>query len=203
MVEIKNVKVYGLHESMKRSGYPMQTGEPEIDLYLNDSDIARATKLSNTPQGSGHSNFLKGIVVQLDIKYPQYFTPQLQRYHWIDIISSNSKMHRLVTKASQDDFHTSFNKYVDNDMIARIKEYVDKYNTEDDKYFYFMKALSNLPMGYELWMGISTNYLQLTTIYNQRKNHRLTEDWGAFCTMIENLPYSYFITGENNDSKSV
>ena len=27
MVEIKNVKVYGLHESMKRSGYPMQTSE--------------------------------------------------------------------------------------------------------------------------------------------------------------------------------
>jgi hypothetical protein len=27
MVEIKNVKVYGLHESMKRSGYPMQTNE--------------------------------------------------------------------------------------------------------------------------------------------------------------------------------
>jgi len=203
MVEIKNVKVYGLHESMKRSGYPMQTGEPEIDLYLNDSDLSRATKLSNTPQGSGHSNFLKGIVVQFDIKYPQYFTPQLQRYHWIDIISSNSKMHRLVAKASQDDFNESFNKYVDNDMIARVKDYVTKYNTEDDKYFYFMKALSNLPMGYELWMGISTNYLQLKTIYSQRKHHRLTEDWGAFCTMIENLPYSYFITGENNDSKSV
>ena len=197
MVEIKNVKVYGLHESMKRSGYPMQTVEPEIDLYISDNDLDRATKLSNTLQGSGHNNFLKGIVVQFDIKYPQYFTPQLQRYHWIDIISSQSKMHRLVAKASQDDFSTSFNKYVDNDMIARIKEYADKYNTEDDKYFYFMKALSNLPMGYELWMGISTNYLQLKTIYNQRKNHRLTEDWGAFCTMIENLPYSYFITGDS------
>jgi hypothetical protein len=195
MVEIKNVKVYGLHESMKRSGYPMQTDEPKIDLYISDSDLDRATKLSNTPQGSGHSNFLKGIVVQFDIKYPQYFTPQLQRYHWIDIVSSNSKMHRLVAKASQDDFSTSFNKYVDNDMIARIKEYADKYNTEDDKYFYFMKALSNLPMGYELWMGVSTNYLQLTTIYNQRKNHKLHEDWGVFCDMVENLPYSYFITG--------
>lgn len=203
MVEIKNVKVYGLRESMKRSGYPMQTVEPEIDLYISDSDLSRATKLSNTPNGSGHSNFLKGIVVQFDIKYPQYFTPQLQRYHWIDIVSAQSKMHRLVAKASEDDFSTSFNKYVDNDMIARVKDYVAKYNTEEDKYLYFMKALSNLPMGYELWMGISTNYLQLKTIYNQRKNHKLHEDWGAFCTMIENLPYSYFITGDSNDSKSV
>jgi len=197
MVEIKNVKVYGLHESMKRSGYPMQTVEPEIDLYISDSDLSRATKLSNTPQGSGHNNFLKGIIVQFDIKYPQYFTPQLQRYHWIDIVSSNSKMHRLVAKASEDDFNESFNKYVDNDMIARVKGYVAKYNTEEDKYFYFMKALSNLPMGYELWMGVSTNYLQLKTIYNQRKNHKLHEDWGVFCDMIENLPYSYFITGDS------
>ena len=203
MVEIKNVKVYGLHESMKRSGYPMQTVEPEIDLYISDNDLDRATKLSNTLQGSGHNNFLKGIVVQFDIKYPQYFTPQLQRYHWIDIISSNSKMHRLVAKANEDDFHTSFNKYVDTDMIVKVKDYVAKYNTEEDKYFYFMKALSNLPMGYELWMGISTNYLQLKTIYNQRKNHRLTEDWSVFCGMIENLPYSYFITGDSNDSKSI
>lgn len=198
MVEIKHVKVYGLHESMKRSGYPMQTNEPEIDLYVDSNDIKRINKLADTPIGSGHSNALKGMVVQFDIKYPQYFTPQLQRYRWIEIISSQSKMHRLTIKASQDDFNTSFNMYVDNDLIARVKGYVNKYNTEDDKYFYFMKALSNLPMGYEMWMGISTNYLQLRTIYNQRKSHSLKEDWGAFCTMIENLPYSYLIAGVKN-----
>jgi len=177
--------------------------EPEIDLYISDNDLDRATKLSNTLQGSGHSNFLKGIVVQFDIKYPQYFTPQLQRYHWVDIISSQSKMHRLVAKASEDDFNVSFNKYTDSDIVERIKDYVIRYNhstTKEGKYFYFMKALSNLPMGYELWMGISTNYLQLKTIYNQRKNHKLHEDWGAFCDMIENLPYSYFITGANSET---
>lgn len=202
MVEIKNVKVYGLHESMKRSGYPMQTSMPEIDLYVDDSDIKRITKLADTPIGSGHSNALKGMVVQFDIKYPQYFTPQLQRYHWIEIISSQSKMHRLTIKASQDDFYNSFNMYVDIDIMDRVKEYVSMYNTEDDKYFYFMKALSNLPMGYEMWMGISTNYLQLKTIYNQRKSHKLKEDWGAFCTMIENLPYSHLITGVKSETNT-
>jgi hypothetical protein len=42
-------------------------------------------------------------------------------------------------------------------------------------------------MGFELWMGISTNYLQLKTIYNQRKAHKL-EDWKYFCNWIESLP---------------
>jgi hypothetical protein len=42
-------------------------------------------------------------------------------------------------------------------------------------------------MGYELWMGISTNYLQLKTIYFQRRNHKLDE-WKYFCKWIEKLP---------------
>ena len=36
-MKIKNVKVYGLEESIIRSGYPMQVGEPEtLDLYDGD-----------------------------------------------------------------------------------------------------------------------------------------------------------------------
>jgi hypothetical protein len=42
-------------------------------------------------------------------------------------------------------------------------------------------------MGYEMWMGISTNYLQLKTIYKQRRKHKL-EEWKYFCDWIETLP---------------
>ena len=90
-MEIKNVKVYGLEESIIRSRYPMQIGEPEtFTQYTNftPGDNIRANKLAKTPCGSGHNKFLKGIIVQFDLKYPEYFSPQLQRYHWIDIVSS-------------------------------------------------------------------------------------------------------------------
>ena len=30
----------------------------------------------------------------------------------------------------------------------------------------------------------------LKTIYKQRKNHKLREDWSAFCEWIETLPYA-------------
>ena len=50
-----------------------------------------------------------------------------------------------------------------------------------------------LPMGYELWAGISTNYLQLKTIYKQRRWHKL-DDWREFCAFIEGLPMSELIT---------
>jgi len=211
-MEIKNIKVYGLEESIIRSGYPHQISEP-ADLYNGEEDnklihgensLNRAKRLSNTPTGSGHNNFLKGIIVQFDLKYPQYFTPQLQRYHWIDIISSQSKMHSL-TKIK--DIKNSCNKYVEEETIDNINLYISNYNRFIDgsikeihtnnliittKEEYFQYIISNLPMGFELWMGISTNYLQLKTIYNQRKAHKL-EDWKYFCNWIESLPLKNLI----------
>lgn len=182
MVEIKNLKVYGLEESILRSGLPLMTKEP-TKRKLTDKDIKRIEKLSKVPQGTGHDCFLKGITVQFDLKYPQYFTPQLQRYHWVDIVSSQSKMHCLT----KGEFEC--NKYVDERMEGILEANIHQYNCSPT-YENFMICLSNCPMGLELWMGITTNYLQLKTMYAQRKNHRLKEDWGEFCEMIKSLPYS-------------
>ena len=113
-MKIKNVQIYGLEESIIRSGYPMQVGEPDslpIDLKLCerieyfDKVDKRAKKLAKVPSGSGHDNFLKGIIIQFDLQYPEYFSPQLQRYNWIDIVSSQSKMHRITSRElTKDDF---------------------------------------------------------------------------------------------------
>ena len=53
------------------------------------------------------------------------------------------------------------------------------------------------PCGFILTARITTNYLQLKTIYAQRKNHTLPE-WRLFCKWIEQLPYSNLITGGKN-----
>ena len=93
-MQIKNVKVYGLYPSIIKSGYPHLVGEPGdlhgefYDAPPTEKAVERALKLSSTSNGSGHNNFLKGIIVQFDLQYPEYFSPQLQRYHWIDIVSS-------------------------------------------------------------------------------------------------------------------
>jgi len=195
MLEIKNLKVYGLKESIIRSGFPMRTGEP-VERDVSEKDTKRVTKLSSVASGTGHDNALKGIIVQFDLKYPQYFTPQLQRYHFIDIISSQSKMHCLTRGKF------SCNKYVSRYIADELQRYIEVYN-EVPCYENFMRCLSNCPMGLEMWMGISTNYLQLKTIYKQRKNHKLKEDWGTFCKMIEDLPHSEFITGIKKEASSV
>jgi hypothetical protein len=122
--------------------------------------------------------------VSFDITYPQYWTPEFQRYHFADIVTSSSKMHRL----SKMDLSLACNKYVDVNIIKIVQEKIDAYN-DNPNYTNFMEMISNCPLGLELFMRVSTNYKQLQTIYHQRKNHKLKEDWGEFCKMIENLPY--------------
>lgn len=213
MLEIKNIEVFGLERAIKASGNPMKVGEINTLEKLTLSDEARGCKLGSVPGGTGHDNFLKGIIVQFDVKYPQYWTPEAQRYHWLEIVSSESKMHRLTTAGSKENFANMFNKYVSPYVIGYVATQIEYYNSlvnmkpkEDGNYYSeemtlftpeehsrqiyeaFMGCISNLPMGYEMWETLSTNYLQLKNIYNQRKNHKLKEDWGAFIEMCENLP---------------
>jgi hypothetical protein len=51
------------------------------------------------------------------------------------------------------------------------------------------ELIYSCPMGLELTARITTNYLQLKTIYAQRHNHRLTE-WRDYCRFIESLPFA-------------
>ena len=61
---ISNTAVYGLERAIKASGNPMRT---VINLDpVDEKDIRRATNLGNTPNGLGHDNYLKGILVHVD-----------------------------------------------------------------------------------------------------------------------------------------
>ena len=192
MVEVTNIKVYDLFESVIASRNAMRLTAPEYTQEEFEASLKRATALANAKMGSGHSNFLKGIRVSFDIKYPGYFTPELQRYNFVDIVTSSSKMHRLM----QMDMDTSFNQYVTEASKTQMKGLIEAYN-EESSYENFMAVVSNCPMGLELFMRCSTNYLQLKTIYRQRKGHKLKADWGAFLSFIESLPYAKeFIIGE-------
>ena len=210
MVEISNVEVYDLKQSVIASRNAMRLEMPEYTEEEFEKSLPRAIQLASTPNGSGHQTFLSGIRVSFDIKYPNYISPELQRYHWIDIVTSSSKMHRLLKM----DLNKSCNKYVTPTQIKELQAMIDTYNklVEDNTsyckfilrdgscieapthkaclYFQWMHIISNCPQGIELFMRVSTSYLQLKTIWHQRKNHKLAEDWGAICSFIESLPYS-------------
>jgi len=258
--KIINTEVFGLERAIIASGFPMKTmylaeivydmekkcvnniisGDPGHSELIVGKAIKRATKLGHAAQGSGHDNYLKGITVYFTVVYPQYFSMEFQRYHFIEIISSSSKMHTLA----KSNIKEHCNEYVDQNVIDFVEKLQKLYNewpehcrgvmelegnglydhyfsymfdqngppdgevylgdhilnekwkyekelTEVRTYNYdqlFQKILSNLPMGYMLFMDCVTNYQQLKTVYNQRKNHRLDE-WDVFCRWIKDLPY--------------
>lgn len=194
---VSNVNVYGLEESVRGSKYPMAT-----DLSLvNDEITARTTQLANAPAGSGHDNFLNGIVVQFDLTFTNKAWVEAERYHFLDFVSSQSTMHR-ITKFDLDQAYIS---YTDPRIIEIMKEKTREYNElqEDIKNLKeegkdtttlndlakekYLEILYSNPSGFKLTARMTTNYRQLKTIYYQRKNHRLPE-WRAFCAWIETLP---------------
>ena len=195
MLEISNVKVYDLRESIIASGNAMRIEPVPYSDEEFEKGLKRMKRLVHSSLSTDvhcHDNALTGIRVSFDVKYPQYWSLEFQRYHFADIVTSSSKMHRLCKM----NIANACNKYVSDETIEQMEKLVDRYNYAVEKgadegviYENFMKMISNCPMGLELFMRVSTNYKQLQTIYNQRKNHRLKEDWGAFCKMIEELPY--------------
>lgn len=192
---VSNVRVYGLAESILSSGYPFllkpvsekdfnfQCSNIDIDCHHRNFDnkhIKRAIKLANVPVGSGHDNFLNGIIVQFDLKMTKAWSPEMQRYHFIDFVSSMSMVH-CATKM---DFLELAVDHADKEMIEKAKTYVERYKNGEIE---LEVLLDNIPPSINLSARMTTNYRQLRTMYYQRRNHPVKK-WREFCKWIETLP---------------
>lgn len=203
---VSNVEIYGLKESVRGSKYPMAVDLSKVD----DSITPTVEKLATAKMGSGHDNFLNGIIVQFDLTFSNKAWVEAERYHFLDFVSSQSTMHRMT----RFDLDHAYIEYTDERIIAIMKEKVNAYNAlqeeiskkrangedvkelvEQAKEMYLGVLYSN-PAGFLLTARMTTNYRQLKTMYAQRKTHRLPE-WRAFCAYLETLPYAHFITGQN------
>lgn len=190
---ISNVNIYGLNEAVIGSKYPMAT-----DLAKVSDEITKTTtRLATCKVGEGHDNFLNGILVQFDLTFTNKAWVEAERYHFLDFISSQSTMHRIC----RFNLDTAYIEYVDERMIAIMKEKVAAYNelqkvnpSDPSLKTKYLEILYSNPAGFKLTAKMTTNYRQLKTIYRQRRYHRLPE-WQTFCDWLETLPHSEFITG--------
>lgn len=181
---VSDIKVFGLEDSVRASKYPKS-----VDPTMCSYDITNTTnKLATAEIGSGHDNFLNGVIVQFDLKYTIKAWTEEERYHFIDFVSSQSTMHKI----NQFNLDSAYIKWVDNRMIDIMKELVDNYNNEPTNEG-FLKIIYSNPVGFQLTARMTTNYRQLKTIYAQRRTHRLPE-WRSFCEFCEALPHSEWIT---------
>lgn len=203
IIDINKVGIYGLKDSFDACQYSFATDVNEI--IPSEKPLLNCAK---APLGSGHNNALKGIIVQFDLTFSNKAWVEAERYHWFEPVMSQSTMHK-ITKF---DLDKAYNKYVDKGIIKIIKRMVDDYNNidviwgvweaagevdsngkyngmtkEEYKNDLYLRILYSNPAGMMLTARMTTNYLQLKTIYHQRKNHRLPE-WRELCAWIETLP---------------
>ncbi len=184
---ITNTKVYGLDESIIRAKYPMSTDISKLTSQVTKGILA----LAGCEKGTGHDNWLNGVLVQFDLTYTVKAWTEAERYHFLDFVSSQSTMHRIA----QFDLDQQYDEHTDPRSIAIVKELVARYNETKDPEDYLRVLMSN-PCGFRLTAGMTTNYRQLKTIYAQRRTHRLPE-WREFCAWIETLPMAQdLILGE-------
>ena len=191
MPNVSNVRVYGLDEAIRAAKYPKA-----VELDGLTAELTKGLKACSTcPTGTGHDNFLKGIIVQFDLTISEKAWLQAERYRFLDFVSSCSMMHKLQNMNPR----TQCNRYVDPRVIDVLNEKIGEYNrllnvrkegiavTDETLKEARLEMLYNAPLGFELTAAMTTNYLQLKTILQQRRNH-LLPDWQVVCDWIETLP---------------
>lgn len=185
-MKVNNGNVYNLENAIRASKYPMSA---DVDK-LNSEITNTVKKLGSQPRGSAHDNFLHGILVSFDLTCSNKMWVEFERYHFADIVSGQSTMHRIARLLEGD---APFNDYVDPVIKHRVFEMAKEYNNNQTSENY-LKLLYSIPSGLELTDHIVTNYGQLKTMWYQRHNHRLPE-WRVFCDWILTLPRFCELTG--------
>ena len=194
---IKNTSVYGMDYALKASGNPMRTEFDRSDV--TEKDLIRAEKLGTCLSGQGHDNFLKGFIVQFDVTAPLFWWKEAQRYHWLDFISSQSTMHCLL----KFDVEKQCVKDTNKEVLKIVSKIKDEYNAipeeeVEQRKEKWRELVASTPCGFCLGASMTTNYQQLKTIFNQRKNHKLQE-WHLFCDWCLTLPRFSELTGCKKD----
>ena len=193
MPQITNVEIHGLERAIRTAKYPKSVKIDELNAELTKG----IKTCANCNTGEGHDNFLKGIIVQFDLTFSNKAWVEAERYHFLDFVSSQSTMHKIA----KFDIKQQCNRYVDPRIIdivqAKINEYnhLMEYDVRHDKSVerkrqleeLYLEILYNIPSGFELTAGMTTNYQQLKTIYQQRRHH-LLPDWKMFCDWCKTLP---------------
>lgn len=163
--------------------------------------IKRGLILGNVKAGSGHNCMFKGVQFNMIINMPLYWLKEYQRYHFTDIISSQSTMHCVT----QMEISEHCSDKVEPIIIDLINQAVAEFNSLSPadvkaRKGAFEYIVANLPSDFHLAMGITMNYLQALSMVKQREHHKL-DDWSKDLVpfLKEELPFfKLFMLGEWN-----
>ena len=157
---------------------------------IGEKDLDLAKRLIKA--GNEHCKFLRQIQVWADFEMPLYWWSEFDTYKF-NTKNSCSTMHKLFNAKKEielDDFVYSKEDINTLNFIIRELNSLRKRYLETKDFNYVIRGKRLLPTSFKQKRTVNTNYAELINIYNQRKNHRLKEEWqDVFCKWCEELPY--------------
>lgn len=131
---------------------------------------------------SGEANFLTGVTVNMTVDASIKWWQQAERYHWFQIVMSESVMHSVA--------HTPIEKmrFTPETPVATIKAFGEVIESYRRSEITQTALIYSVPVGLIERARVTTNYLQLLTMYRQRMNHKLPE-WRDFCEQVARMPH--------------
>ena len=202
-MKITNTEVYGFQASLRGMRNPMNSWHlqdsvpyycmPDIlwdATFIGERDLDLAKRLIKA--GNEHCKFLRQIQVWADFDMPLYWWSEFDTYKF-NTKNSCSTMHRLFNAEKEielDDFVYSKEDINTLNFIIKELNSLRKRYLETKDFNYVIRGKRLLPTSCKQKRTVNTNYAELINIYNQRKNHRLKEEWqDVFCKWCEELPY--------------
>ena len=170
-------------------------------FFLGDKDKQLMKKLDKA--GTDHRKFMRMITVYVDITAPLYWWKEFDTYKVGTVANSCSTMHKIAEKRfEREDFSIEhIHNFSEHHWMVCMDNIISSLNVAREKYLetkdknYWWQMIQLLPSSYNQKRSVMLNYEVLANMYKSRKNHKLDE-WRDFCKWIEDLPFSYLITGE-------
>ena len=212
MIKITNTEVVGWEPAIRGMRNPMNSWDKSDTAFWsypeegvthklgeNDADLMR--RLCNG--GPVHAKFRRMIAVYVDIEAPLYWWKEYDTYKVGTVANSCSTMHKIHAKEfTLDDFsHEHLYDWSMNlleKIISGLNCYRQKFLDTKDKDSWW-QMIQLLPTSYNQKRTLMLNYEVLVNIYHSRKHHKLDE-WHRVCEWIESLPYSWLITGKEEEN---
>ena len=202
-MKITNTEVYGFEAALRGMRNPMNSWhlQDSVPYYcmpdilwdatlIGERDLDLAKRLIKA--GNEHCKFLRQIQVWADFEMPLYWWSEFDTYKF-NTKNSCSTMNKLFNAKKEielDDFVYSKEDINTLNFVISELNYLRKRYLETKDFNYVIRGKRLLPTSFKQKRTVNTNYAELINIYNQRKNHRLKEEWqDVFCKWCEELPY--------------
>lgn len=201
-MKFEDTEVWGFEHAIRGMRNPMNSWEKSdsgyVDKRFNDqfyigkNDLELMQKLIKA--GSEHRKFMRQILVSVDITAPLYWWKEADTYKVGTVSNSCSTMHKLAnTPITMDCFemddYCGFFETPWGNLIALLEQCRKEYNETKDKR-YWKELIRLLPESWLQKRTITMNYENILNMYQQRKNHKLTEWSKSFCDWVKTLPYA-------------